>query len=105
MRLLDTLDYNLGGAGAVRPSSGCGKSGDPRWHRRVRRTIAQSTARFAYDCGYHVVLITNAMADFDIAAPQNTIDKIFPRLGETTTTEFECSGTCRWPRPTRIAQA
>jgi nicotinamidase-related amidase len=46
----------------------------------------ESTARNAYDLGYHVALVTDAMTDLDLAAHQHSIEKIFPRLGETTTT-------------------
>jgi isochorismate hydrolase len=34
-----------------------------------------------------VVLVTDAMTDMDAVAHQHSIDRIFPRLGETTTTE------------------
>lgn len=47
----------------------------------------ESTARFAYEHGYHVVLVTDAMTDMKPIAHQHSIDNIFPRLGETTTTE------------------
>ena len=47
----------------------------------------ESTARFAHEYGYHVVLVTDAMTDMDAVAHQHSIDRIFPRLGETTTTE------------------
>jgi nicotinamidase-related amidase len=46
----------------------------------------ESTARNAHDHGYHVVLATDAMTDRDLVAHQHSIEKIFPRLGETTTT-------------------
>lgn len=47
----------------------------------------ESTARSAYDLGYNVVLVVDAMTDRDPDAHRNSIEKIFPRLGETTTTE------------------
>lgn len=47
----------------------------------------ESSARNAHDHGYHVVLVTDAMTDMDPQAHQHSVDKIFPRLGETTTTE------------------
>ena len=47
----------------------------------------ESTARSAYDLGYNVVFVTNAMTDRDAETHRLTLDKIFPRLGETTTTE------------------
>jgi nicotinamidase-related amidase len=46
----------------------------------------ESTARSAYDHGYNVVLVTDAMTDRDATAHQHSVEKIFPRLGETTTT-------------------
>jgi nicotinamidase-related amidase len=47
----------------------------------------ESTARSAYDLGYHVVLVTDAMTDRDVEAHRHTIEKIFPRLGESGTTD------------------
>jgi nicotinamidase-related amidase len=44
----------------------------------------ESTARSAYDHGYNVVLIVDAMTDLDADAHQHSVRKIFPRLGETT---------------------
>jgi nicotinamidase-related amidase len=46
----------------------------------------ESTARSASDYGYHVVLATDAMTDTDAAAHANSIERIFPKLGETATT-------------------
>jgi nicotinamidase-related amidase len=46
----------------------------------------ESTARAAHEHGYHVVLATDAMTDRDAAAHDNSIRRIFPRLGETSTT-------------------
>jgi nicotinamidase-related amidase len=46
----------------------------------------ESTARCAHEHGYHVALATDAMADLDPEAHRNSIAKIFPRLGQTTTT-------------------
>jgi nicotinamidase-related amidase len=47
----------------------------------------ESTARAAYEHGYHVVLATDAMTDLDAAAHDHTIARIFPKLGETATTD------------------
>lgn len=47
----------------------------------------ESTARSAYDLGYNVALVLDAITDRDPAAHGHTVEKIFPRLGETTTTE------------------
>lgn len=46
----------------------------------------ESTARAAYEHGYHVVLATDAMTDLDADAHRNSVERIFPRLGETATT-------------------
>jgi nicotinamidase-related amidase len=46
----------------------------------------ESTARAAHELGYHVVLATDAMTDTSAAAHENSIERIFPRLGETATT-------------------
>jgi nicotinamidase-related amidase len=46
----------------------------------------ESTARAAYDYGYHVVLATDAMSDPDTYAHRNSIERIFPKTGETATT-------------------
>jgi nicotinamidase-related amidase len=45
----------------------------------------ESTARSAYDHGFHVVLATDAMTDTDPGAHTNSIEPIIPKLGETTT--------------------
>jgi nicotinamidase-related amidase len=47
----------------------------------------ESTARSAYDLGYNVALIVDAMTDRDADAHRHTVEKIFPRLGETGTTD------------------
>jgi nicotinamidase-related amidase len=47
----------------------------------------ESTARSAYDYGYNVVLVVDAMTDRDADAHRHSIEKIFPRLGESDTTE------------------
>jgi len=46
----------------------------------------ESTARFAYELGFNVTLVTDAMADLRPEAHASTISLIFPRLGETGTT-------------------
>jgi nicotinamidase-related amidase len=46
----------------------------------------ESTARSAYDYGYHVVLAIDAMTDLDLDAHRNSVQRIFPKLGETTKT-------------------
>jgi nicotinamidase-related amidase len=46
----------------------------------------ESTARSASDHGYHVVLVTDAMADPDAESHRHSIERVFPRIGETATT-------------------
>jgi len=43
----------------------------------------ESTARSAYDLGYNVTLVVDAMTDRDPDAHRLSIEKIFPRLAET----------------------
>lgn len=47
----------------------------------------ESTARSAYDYGYNVVLVVDAMTDRDADAHRHSVEEIFPRLGETDTTD------------------
>lgn len=47
----------------------------------------ESTARSAYDYGYHVVFVSDAMTDRDPEVHQFCIERIFPRLGEVDTTQ------------------
>jgi nicotinamidase-related amidase len=47
----------------------------------------ESTARSAYDLGYNVVFVTDAMTDRDAESHRHSAEKIFPRLGETTTAD------------------
>ncbi|MEU2879566.1 hydrolase [Streptomyces sp. NPDC014748] len=46
----------------------------------------ESTARAAYEHGYHVTLATDAMSDMAEETHRNSVERIFPRLGETGTT-------------------
>ncbi|MFC1402159.1 MULTISPECIES: cysteine hydrolase family protein [Streptacidiphilus] len=46
----------------------------------------ESTARSAADHGYHVVLATDAMADPDSDSHRHSVERVFPKLGETATT-------------------
>ncbi len=46
----------------------------------------ESTARSAYDLGYNVALVVDAMTDRDADAHRHSVEKTFPRLGETDTT-------------------
>jgi nicotinamidase-related amidase len=47
----------------------------------------ESTARQAYEFGYNVTLAVDAMTDMSEEAHQYTVTKIFPKLGETGTTQ------------------
>jgi nicotinamidase-related amidase len=47
----------------------------------------ESTARAAHEHRYHVTLATDAMADMSAATHQNSVERIFPRLGQTGTTD------------------
>jgi nicotinamidase-related amidase len=47
----------------------------------------ESTARAAYDLGYNVVLVSDAMADRDPEMHRHSVEKFFPKLGEVDTTE------------------
>lgn len=47
----------------------------------------EATARSGYDFGYNVVFITDAITDRDQEAHEYCITKIFPRLGETATSQ------------------
>jgi len=46
----------------------------------------ESTARQAHELGYNLALVTDAMTDRSAEAHENSVKRIFPRLGETTTT-------------------
>ncbi|MFG2502970.1 isochorismatase family protein [Streptomyces sp. NPDC048441] len=47
----------------------------------------ESTARAAHEHGYHVTVAVDAVTDMDADAHRNSLEKIFPRLGETDTGE------------------
>ena len=47
----------------------------------------EATARNAYDHGYNVTLVVDAMTDLSADAHRHSVETIFPRLGETATTE------------------
>jgi nicotinamidase-related amidase len=47
----------------------------------------EARARSAYDFGYNVVLVVDAMTDRDADSHRRCVEKIFPRIGETETTE------------------
>ena len=47
----------------------------------------ESTARQAYELGFNVTLAVDAMTDLNAEAHAGSIARVFPRLGETGTTE------------------
>jgi nicotinamidase-related amidase len=47
----------------------------------------ESTARHAHEHGFHVTLAVDAMTDRNADAHHNSVTRIFPRLGETGTTQ------------------
>jgi nicotinamidase-related amidase len=47
----------------------------------------ESTARSAHDLGYNVVFVVDAMMDRHADVHQHSVEKVFPRFGETETTE------------------
>jgi nicotinamidase-related amidase/MFS family permease len=47
----------------------------------------EATARSAYDHGYNVTLVVDAMTDLDAEAHRHSIEKVFPKVGETATTD------------------
>jgi nicotinamidase-related amidase len=47
----------------------------------------ESTARQAHELGLNVTLVTDAMTDINSDAHFNSITRIFPKLGETGTTQ------------------
>jgi nicotinamidase-related amidase len=47
----------------------------------------ESTARHAYELGFNVTLALDAMTDQSLEAHDNSVARIFPRLGETGSTK------------------
>jgi nicotinamidase-related amidase len=47
----------------------------------------ESTARQAHENGFNVTLATDAMSDRTVEAHEHSVARIFPRIGETGTTE------------------
>jgi len=47
----------------------------------------ESTARSAYDYGYNVVIVVDAVTDRDADAHRHCLEKIFPRISQTDTTD------------------
>lgn len=46
----------------------------------------EATARAAYDLGFHVVTVTDAMTDGDVESHRHAIEKQFPKFAETAST-------------------
>jgi nicotinamidase-related amidase len=46
----------------------------------------EATARTAYDHGYNVGLVVDAMTDLNPDAHRHSVERVFPRIGETATT-------------------
>jgi nicotinamidase-related amidase len=46
----------------------------------------ESTARQAYELGFNITLAIDAMTDLSLEAHENSVSRIFPRLGETGST-------------------
>ena len=47
----------------------------------------ESTARYAHELGFNVTLAVDAMTDLSLEAHDNSVARIFPRLGETGSTQ------------------
>lgn len=47
----------------------------------------ESTARQAHELGYNVTLAVDAMTDLNADAHANSVERVFPRLGETGSTQ------------------
>lgn len=47
----------------------------------------ESTARDAYERGYHQILVSDAMTDLTEQSHDNALQRIFPRLGQVRTTD------------------
>ncbi len=46
----------------------------------------EATARQAYDQGYNVVLVTDAMTDLDPDMHRHAVENVFPKIGERAST-------------------
>jgi nicotinamidase-related amidase len=46
----------------------------------------ESTARDTYDHGYNLVLVVDAMTDLHLDDHRHSVERVFPRIGETTDT-------------------
>ena len=57
----------------------------------------ESTARDAFERGYNLAFVTDAMTDLFADAHERALQRIFPRLGETGTTEDVLAQLARLP--------
>ena len=94
------LNWSSNPATTSSPSNEWARSSARRWMKPcAQRGVTQvfltgvatslgveSTARSAYDHGYNVVFVVDAITDRDADAHRYCVEKIFPRLGETSTT-------------------
>ena len=46
----------------------------------------ESTGRSAYDLGYNVAFVVDAMTDLNAEAHRHSVERVFPRFGETANT-------------------
>jgi nicotinamidase-related amidase len=54
----------------------------------------EATAREAYDHGFNVVLVEDAMSDMSAENHKHAIETVFPRIGEVTTTADALAKLC-----------
>lgn len=47
----------------------------------------ESTARSAFDYGYNVAIVVDAITDLDADAHRHCVEKVFPKMSETDTTD------------------
>jgi len=59
----------------------------------------EATARSAHDHGYSVALVVDAMTDLDADAHRLMVERVFPRIGETATTDELLQCARRSPEP------
>lgn len=59
----------------------------------------ESTARSAYDLGYHVVVATDAVSDVSVAGHEGSLARVYPALGTLATTDEIVHAIDRPPTP------
>ena len=60
----------------------------------------ESTARFAHELGFHVVLVLDAMTDRSASRHDRAVIDVFPAIDETTTTAELLAALAGRPEPT-----